>query len=284
LTMPISSTLRVNFVSGFILDTFDEWTDLFALPADERLRQLADPPRRARMRASIEHGDSTLVRRIRDWKTLVVGETFSPDTKVYTGRTLGDIAASTGGDPFDILLDIVIADELRTVIVFPPIGNDAESWRLRRHVWGDERAVIGGSDSGAHLDMLDTFVYATSLLGPITRDGHINLEHAVRLLTDVPARLYGLRDRGRLTPGYHADLVVFDPTTIGPGPLYTRQDLPGHASRLYADATGVHYVLVNGVQTVAGGELTGSRPGVVLRSGRDTDTVRAAAPVTNTPW
>ena len=238
LTMPISSTLRVNFISGFVLDTFADWTDLFALPPGERRRALADPERRARMRASIEQGDSTLVRRIRDWSALVVGESFSPATKAYTGRTLGDIATSVGSDPFDLLLDIVIADDLRTIIVIPPIGNDPESWRLRSEVWKDDRAVIGGSDSGAHLDMIDTFVYATSLLGPITRDGHVSLEEAVRLLTDVPARLYGLRDRGRLATGWCADLVVFDPSTIGPGPVRTRQDLPGGASRLVRGRRG----------------------------------------------
>ena len=284
LTMPISSTLRVNFISGFVLDTFADWTDLFALPLDERRRALADPQRRARMRASIEQGDSTLVRRIRNWSALLVGESFSPATQAYTGRTLGDIATSVGADPFDLLLDIVIADDLRTVIVIPPIGNDPESWRLRSDVWRDDRAVIGGSDSGAHLDMIDTFVYATSLLGPITRDGHIGVEDAVRLLTDVPARLYGLRNRGRLAEGWCADLVVFDPATIGPGPVRTRQDLPGGASRLYADAVGIEYVIVNGVVTAAAGELTGALPGSVLRSGHDTDTVTAGAPARSGPW
>ena len=221
LTMPISSTLRVNFVSGFILDTFTGWTDLFALPPRERLQEIANSRRRAQMRAGVEAGDSTLVRRIRDWGALVVGETFSPATRDYRGLTVGEIAGRLGQDPFDVLLDIVVADELRTVLVIPPIGNDQESWSLRGQVWADERAVIGGSDSGAHLDMIDTFLYATSLLGPISRDGHIRLEQAVHLLTDVPARLYGLRDRGRLAEGRLADLVVFDPTTIGPGQVQT---------------------------------------------------------------
>jgi N-acyl-D-aspartate/D-glutamate deacylase len=284
LTMPISSTLRVNFISGFVLDTFAGWTDLFALPLDERRRALGDPERRAAMRASIDQGDSTLIRRIRNWDALIIGESFSPATLAYTGRSLGDIATSVGTDPFDLLLDIVIADELRTVIVIPPIGNDPESWRLRSEVWKDNRAVIGGSDSGAHLDMIDTFVYATSLLGPITRDGHIRLEEAVRLLTDVPARLYGLRDRGRLAEGWCADLVVFDPTTIGPSSVRTLQDLPGGASRLYADAAGIEHVLVNGVVTAAAGDLTGALPGSVLRSGHDTDTVTAGAPAQSGRW
>jgi len=161
--------------------------------------------------------------------------------------------------------------------VIPPIGNDPESWQMRASVWRDPRALIGGSDSGAHLDMIDTFVYATSLLGPVVRDGYFTLAEAVRSLTDLPARLYGVTDRGRVAEGWLADLVVFDPATIGPGPMEMRADLPAGASRLYADAHGVEHVLVNGVEIVAGGRLTGATPGTVLRSGRDTETVHAGA-------
>jgi N-acyl-D-aspartate/D-glutamate deacylase len=117
-------------------------------------------------------------------------------------------------------------------------------------------------------------VYSTSLLGEAVRDrGLVPLEEAVRLLTDVPARYYGVRDRGRIADGWIADLVLFDPATIGHGPIHTRDDLPGGAWRLYADAHGVERVLVNGVEIVHGGEPTGATPGTLLRSGRDTDTV-----------
>jgi len=277
LTMPVSSTLRVNFVTGFVLDAFEGWTDLFALPLDERRRELADPARRAQMRSGVETVDTTLTRRMRNWSSLVVEQTYSDATRRYEGRTLGDIAAVEGGDAFEHLLDIALADDLRTVIVIPPIGNDPESWQMRASVWRDPRALIGGSDSGAHLDMIDTFVYATSLLGPVVRDGYFTLAEAVRSLTDLPARLYGVTDRGRVAEGWLADLVVFDPATIGPGPMEMRADLPAGASRLYADAHGVEHVLVNGVEIVAGGRLTGATPGTVLRSGRDTETVHAGA-------
>ena len=89
----------------------------------------------------------------------------------------------------------------------------------------------------------------------------------------VLMRLYGLRGRGRLAPGCHADVVVFDEREIGCGPTYTRNDLPAGAGRLYADASGIAHVLVNGVEILRGGEATGAMPGTVLRSGRDTDTV-----------
>jgi N-acyl-D-aspartate/D-glutamate deacylase len=99
------------------------------------------------------------------------------------------------------------------------------------------------------------------------------VEEAVRLLTDVPAKLYGLEGRGRLAEGAIADVVVFDPATVASGPVYTRHDLPGGAGRLYADAIGVEHVVVNGTEIVRGGKHTGALPGTILRSGRDTKSV-----------
>jgi N-acyl-D-aspartate/D-glutamate deacylase len=101
----------------------------------------------------------------------------------------------------------------------------------------------------------------------------LSWEEAVHELTDVPARLYGLRDRGRLAPGWWADVVVFDPGRVGQLPERTRADLPGGASRLYAEAEGIEHVLVNGTEIARGGVFTGALPGAVLRSGTDTDTV-----------
>ena len=87
--------------------------------------------------------------------------------------------------------------------------------------------VIGGSDAGAHLDTIWTFNCISSLVGPSVRDRQlIALEEAVRLVTDVPARMYGLIDRGRLAVGWHADIVVFDPATLNPEPVRAVSDLP----------------------------------------------------------
>jgi len=101
----------------------------------------------------------------------------------------------------------------------------------------------------------------------------VGLEEAVHLVTDAPARLFGLRERGRIAPGYRADVVVFDPATVDAGPPRLVHDLPGDSVRMLADPIGVQRVMVNGVEIVRDGVATGATPGTVLRSGRDTDTV-----------
>jgi N-acyl-D-aspartate/D-glutamate deacylase len=208
-----------------------------------------------------------------DWANKTIVETFTAETKRYEGRTVADIAAEEGKDPFDALLDIVCTDSLRTSFCNLAPADTDEDWAARATIWRDPRAVVGASDAGAHLDMLTTFSFATTLLQEGVREhGVLSLEEAVQLLTDVPARLYGVRDRGRLTEGAWADVVIFDEATVGRGPVYTRDDLPAGAARLYADALGVGHVLVNGQEIVSDGELTGAIPGTLLRSGRDTAT------------
>ena len=135
------------------------------------------------------------------------------------------------------------------------------------------RVVVGASDAGAHLDMIDTFRYTTSLLSECVRThGLLSTEEAVHLITQVPAELHGLRDRGVLREGAWADIVVFDEETVGSGDPYTRADLPGGGRRLFAESTGIGHVLVNGEEIVVDGQSTDRRPGRVLRSGRDTTT------------
>jgi N-acyl-D-aspartate/D-glutamate deacylase len=134
--------------------------------------------------------------------------------------------------------------------------------------------MIGGSDAGAHLDRMCGAPYTTSFLADSLRGRQlVSLERCVQLMTQAPARLFGLRDRGEVREGFRADLVLFDPTTVDTGEVRLVDDLPGGTARLFADAIGVHRVLVNGTTIVHDGSDTGARPGAVLRSGRDTYTV-----------
>ena len=277
LTLPHSMRLRLSFESGAILDGLPGWREVFALPVAERAAALADPDTRRRLDAGAQSDEAGILRALAQWERLVFEETFAPENADAEGRTVGEVARARGAAPFDALLDVVVADELRTGLC-PPFPENEADWTLRAETWRDPRVIVGGSDAGAHLDTMCGAVYSTSLLGDGVRArGLLSWEQAVRLLTDVPARLYGLRDRGRLVPGAHADIVVFDPDRIGHGPVRRRDDLPGGSSRLYADAVGMGHVLVNGVPIVSQGAFTGAVPGRVLRSGRDTRTVHAGS-------
>lgn len=170
-----------------------------------------------------------------------------------------------------------MADHLTTVITAPDRGQDDASWEKRAEVWRDPRVVIGASDTGAHLDMIDSFSYATTLLARAVRERPLlAIAEAVHLLTYRPARLYGLRERGRVAEGWWADLVVLDPDSVGPGPVHTRYDLSGGGGRIYGEAEGIAQVIVNGEVAVSDREFTDARPGWLIRSGRDTNTVTAS--------
>ncbi len=280
LTLPDVMRMRINFTSGFVFDSLPGWGSVLALDHASKLQALAQVDVRERLRAGYASPDAGVFSFLLAPDLLRVVETFTPAGKAVEGRTIGEVAREHGKDPFDALFDLAIAEDLRTQFTPMVPGDDDESWKLRAQVWRDPRVLIGASDAGAHLDMIDTFQLSTQLLGPCVRERRlIELEDAIHRITDVPARLYGVRERGRLVPGWHADVVVFDPDRIGPGPLHTRADLPGGASRLFAEARGIAHVLVNGVEIVRGGEVTGARPGTVLRSGRDTETVAIPASI-----
>ena len=273
LTLPHTMSLRLSFEHGAILDGLPGWREFFASPVDERIRSLSDPAVRRAMDERAQSDEAGILRHLADWGRLVIDEGFTPETRELQGRPVGSVAAERGISAWDALCEIVVADRLQTGLAVPIPESDAD-WRARAEVWRDARAVVGGSDAGAHLDTMCGAVYSTSLLGEGVRQRQLlSFEEAVRLLTDVPARLYGVVDRGRVAEGFWADLVVFDPEAVGYQPLHTRRDLPGGAPRLFADATGIAHVLVNGVEVVDGGRLTGAVPGRILRSGRDTETV-----------
>jgi N-acyl-D-aspartate/D-glutamate deacylase len=274
LVMPHSLRTRMSFLTGFVLDSLPGWGPVMGLPVEERIAALRDPEVRRRLDESAHSPAAGRLQRLSDWAGLEVLETFAPENKPYEDRVIGDVARETGRDPFDVLLDIVCADGLRTGLGRQAFAEDDANWAERATAWLDPRTIVGASDAGAHIDMMCGAIYSTSLLGPSARDRELlSLEEAVRQLTTIPAGLYGLVDRGRLAEGAHADVVIFDPATVGHGPERTRHDLPGGAPRLYAEATGIERVFVNGVEIARSGAATGAIPGVLLHSGRDTRTV-----------
>jgi N-acyl-D-aspartate/D-glutamate deacylase len=269
LTLPDHQRLRLTFEAGFVLDALPGWGEVMRLPATERMTALLNPAIRARLAHGAASPEAGSLGRVARWPLFGIAETFAPENEGLAGRTVGDVAAERGVAPFDLLLEVVVADRLRTGLTAPPTSDDDdEAWQERASVWRDPRTVVGGSDAGAHLDMTCGATYTTAMLGHAVRErGLLSLEEAVHQLADVPARFYHLAGRGRLAEGCWADIVLVDPGSVGPGPLETRADLPGGASRLFAGCRGVERVLVNGVDAVVAGAPTGAMPGVVLRPG-----------------
>ncbi|HSS10104.1 MAG TPA: amidohydrolase family protein [Acidimicrobiales bacterium] len=278
LTVPDTMRFRLNFLSGFIFDAIPGWAETMALPKDAKMKALSDPDERRRLRDAAASPTAGPLRGMVNWPAMSICETFADVNKGLAGRTVADVAEQRGQDPFDAVCDIALADELLTSLAPRLPADEPGLWQTRAELWRDPRVLLGASDAGAHLDMIDSFTYTTALLGQSVRDRQLlGLEEAIHLLTDRPARIYGMTGRGRLAPGWYADLVVLDPDRIGPAPVHTRYDLPGGAGRLYAEADGIEWVLVNGTPIVQRTAFTGDRPGQLLRSGRDTETVEAGS-------
>ena len=271
-------TLRLNFTSMFLFDTLQGWEGICRMSLADRKQALRDPAVLAQLEADAPKGDGILPKLLSNWSTYRLFEIFNEKYKSFEGKSVGDFAQAQGKPAFQAMIDLVLADDLKTVLSPPTFGTDEGSWQARAAAWKDPRAIIGASDAGAHLDMIDTFAITTAVLGEGTRvRGLLTLEEAVQKLTQAQAQLIGIKERGELREGWHADIVVFDAQKIGHGPVHTRFDLPGGAGRLYAEAEGISHIVVNGVETIRDNRVLRTDTGRVLRSGRDTYTVNIPA-------
>jgi N-acyl-D-aspartate/D-glutamate deacylase len=268
LMAPVTPGVFMNLKSGVTFDALPgQWREIFKLPLERRMDVMRDPAVRRQMADDLETVPETAA-----LKTTSRLENFTvisaEASRECEGRRIGAIAAERGVTPIDAMFDIALADNLETIFQPDLGGDDAASWDLRARLYADDRTLVGASDAGAHLDVLDSFSFSTTVLSRAVREqGIIGLEGAVHELTLRPATYFGLVDRGALREGFAADIVIFDPATIGRGPTYRRHDVPGATDyRLYADAIGIDRVLVNGATIVLGGEHTGALPGKLVRS------------------
>jgi N-acyl-D-amino-acid deacylase len=204
-----------------------------------------------------------------EWDKVRVVEVVRASHRALEQRTIADIAADPatgfGPDPLDALLDLALADDgdgFGTVFTAELLNSDEAA--VARLIT-DRHALVSLSDAGAHLTFFNDAAFGLHLLGHWSRDlGAMPLPEAVRRLTSMPADVLGLADRGRLVPGAPADLLLFDPATVGRGPKRRVFDLPGGAPRLHTDGCGVHGVWVNGCRVADAGGLLADAP----RAGR----------------
>ncbi|HXW35118.1 MAG TPA: amidohydrolase family protein [Acidimicrobiales bacterium] len=202
-----------------------------------------------------------------NWSPLSIAESDArPD---LVGRSVVELAEEQGCTPLDVVLDVSLGDGLTTRLRSVLANNDPDgiAWLLPR-----DGVLLGLADSGAHVSQLCDACFATDLLGPWVRDREVMpIERAIHKLTGEPATVYGLDERGTIEQGKAADICVFDPESVAPGPLRRVRDFPADGERLTADApVGVTHVLVNGVAIRENGEAVtdglDSRPGQLLRA------------------
>jgi N-acyl-D-aspartate/D-glutamate deacylase len=274
LTMPVLVPMNMSLLNFCGLWLIPGWNSVLNCPVPERIEKLRDPEVRVHMIERVNSKEAGVFRRLGNFGRYVLGDTYSEANAGLKGRVVRDIATERGQEDFDTLLEICINDELRTILWPMPNDNDPDTWALRQQAWAEEDVMLGGSDAGAHLDRMAGAPFPTRFLGDMIRGRKlVSLERAVQMITGAQADVFGIIDRGYLREGYHADLVVFDPTEIASEDASLHFDLPGDAPRLTAGAIGIKRVLVNGVETIRDGKATGARPGTLLRSGRDTATV-----------
>lgn len=252
---------QMNLAEPFVLNMRPSFAALMGTTKEERLSAYRDPAWRAATWEELSSGIPF------NWKALSVAESdLRPD---LIGRRVLELAEEQGTTPLDVILDISLADDLTTRFwsVLANDDPDGIAWLLPR-----DHVLLGLADSGAHVSQLCDACFATDLLGNWVRGRKVmSLERAVHKLTGEPAGVYGLTDRGTIDVGKAADLCVFDPDTVAPGPLRRLRDFPADGERLTADAPeGITHVLVNGVPIRADGEMVpealNSLPGRLLRT------------------
>jgi N-acyl-D-aspartate/D-glutamate deacylase len=236
----------------------DGFLEVLRADPEERLALYGDEDWRRRAKETLQ---PLWVQRLAD---ATVEET-NAHTDIRNGPTLGQLAAKQGTTPFDLLIDLSLADGLATRFKVA-VANTDEA--VIAQLLADRRCIVGLSDAGAHVSQLCDANYATHLLSYWVRERQaLPLELAVWRLTGQPAALYGLADRGRIEVGAAADLVAFDPARVGPGEAERVWDFPGGTDRLVARSTGIEYVWVNGTPIRSGGaDLPGVAPGRWLAS------------------
>jgi N-acyl-D-aspartate/D-glutamate deacylase len=192
-----------------------------------------------------------------------------PSDAALEERRVSELASERGIDLVDCMLDLAVASDLKARFRMALVNFDEDAVA---ELLSDKHTVLGLSDAGAHASQLCDACFSTHLLGHWVREkGVLSLEEGVRMLTSRPAEVVGLNDRGRLAVGAPADVVIFDPQTVGASKLRRVHDMPAGADRLIADAKGIDAVIVNGRVIRRDGsdvvEANGALPGNLLRGG-----------------
>ncbi|HXG49932.1 MAG TPA: amidohydrolase family protein [candidate division Zixibacteria bacterium] len=255
---------RFNLRNAQVFDDLPTWKQVLFTPLEQRKEILRDPEVRRKLRyeAVENHFRSRFSRR---WDLVYLIRAATPKNKPLEKKSVAEIARIQGKEVLDAFLDLSLEEDLETL--FQTSSNNGDESAVAE-ILRSPITLVGQSDAGAHLVYDAGWGYATRFLGYWVRERKIMpLEEAVRKLTFMVASIFGLEDRGMIRPGLAADIVVFDPETVGDSEPEMVDDLPGGERRLVQKATGIEVTIVNGQALVERGRYTGALPGAVLRRG-----------------
>jgi len=248
------------------LEAILAWRPAMVAEGSEGYREiLADPKFRATVKT--EARSRTVPNRFsyHSLDHMTILEVVNAKHQHLVGRNVGELAREDDKDAFDWFFDFGLDGELDAVVECQLFNTDEDSVR---HLLRHPNASIALSDAGAHLSFLCDAGFGLHLFGHwVRKRGDLTLEEAVQSVTSRPADIYRIADRGRLVVGAWADMILFDPATVGRGEKRRVADLPAGASRVDTPALGLHGVWVNGVRAVneQGPIADCGRPGKLLR-------------------
>jgi N-acyl-D-amino-acid deacylase len=250
-------TMEYTLASPYPVEGLGSWKRALGRQGAALMTVLADPQFRQGVRDELA-AKSAFRLFNGEWHKVHVVEVAQERHRELEQRSIAELARRAGKDPLDVMLDLALDEDLMTIFTAQLLNSDEEAVaRLLNH----PHSLVSLSDAGAHLTFFNDAGFGLHLMGHWVRErGALSLAEAVRRLTSQSAGIFGLAGRGLLRPGYAADLLLFDPATVGRGVSRRVFDLPGGAPRLHTDALGVHGVWVNG-EPVGGSEglRTGGR-------------------------
>ena len=249
-------TLKVPFIFA----SLPSWREAFNRPVAEQIALYRSPTFREAFHQDLKVGGAIFTNQ---WDRVHVVRVEKEHNQRYLNKSIAEIAALWERDPIDTILDLAIDEELEMGITLSVINTNPDEVReLITH----PDVLIGLSDAGAHVDQHCDAGVPTYLLGEWVRKRQaLTLEQGVRRLTSEPAAFLGNTQKGSLAVGKDADLVLFDPDTVGVCAPEWVNDLPGGKPRLIERAQGVVHTIVGGEVVVTEGVYQGGLPGRVMR-------------------
>jgi N-acyl-D-aspartate/D-glutamate deacylase len=263
----VRAPIRMTLEDWNLFDSIPAWKEATLGTVEERKAKLSKPELRKEMREDYDHGGmDTLNVVFGEFHTFLARKVHNRDLKLqYEGLSVEQIAEKEGKHVIDAMLDLSVADDLRTEWAGPISNGDIGGYR---ELMDSPYTLPGVSDGGAHVKFITPAIYPTEVLSWLVREtGTLSLEEAHFRLSGMSAWAAGLKDRGTLRPGMAADIVIYDSDTVAATESEIVHDLPANEWRRVQRAEGYKHIMVNGEVTFEDGQCSGATSGALLYNG-----------------